>query len=384
MAEKINSVPYSPSEAMRLAIAEAKKGHGWVSPNPVVGCVILDGQGRLLSTGYHKKIGGPHAEVEALQSISEPARLKGAHLFVTLEPCAHFGRTPPCAEALAKLPLKEVTYGLLDPNPKVSGRGAERIRAAGIKCSSWSEFSREHSREIEAELNELCEAFLYNQRQQKTFVALKVATSLDGYLGLKSGESKWITGEPARQMGQELRAQYDAVLIGKNTFLEDDPSLNIRLPGFEKHQNKVVLIDPKGEGISKLVQSNLAKNRDLNKIFLATQVGDAIEGGPQIVKLKADSAGKIDLAQLLELLWQNEIKSVFVEGGAGTFSGFLEKKLFQRLHLFMAPNLIGGAHGRAWTESFGSERLAERLEFGEAKPLQVGRDLYLSLKPTKD
>ena len=373
MAEKI----ISPSEAMSLAISEAKKGHGWVSPNPVVGCVILDSAGHLLSQGYHKKVGGPHAEIEALRAIQDQTQLNGAQVFVTLEPCSHHGRTPPCADALSRLPLKEVTFGLLDPNPKVSGRGAAMLRAVGIKCTEWPAGA------IKDELNELAEIFLYNQREQKTFVSLKIATSLDGRMGLKGGESKWITGEEAREFSHLLRAQYDVVIIGKRTFLEDDPSLNVRLEGFEAHQNAVVIVDPRGECISKIANSNLAKVRPLNKIFIATLDGPSTAEGVQLLRVQKNATGKMDIEHLLSLLWQNELKSVFVEGGAHTFAGFLESRLIQRLHLFLAPNLIGGAFGISWTEHFGKEKLSDRLEFEKLSPVHLGRDLYLSLNLSK-
>ncbi len=385
MAEKITAASLSPSTAMKLAISEAKKGHGWVSPNPVVGCVILDHQGILLSTGYHKKLGGPHAEVEALQKIKDPHKLKGAHVFVTLEPCSHFGRTPPCAEALARLPLKEVTYGLLDPNPKVSGRGAEILRKAGITCTGWSEILRENTKEIETELNELAEIFLYNQRQQKCFVSLKVASSLDGKIGMRSGESKWITGELARQQSHVLRAQYDAVVIGKNTFLKDDPSLNVRLPGYEKHINSVVILDPKGESLAKIESSKLARVRPLEKIFIATlndqNISGTKDGGPRVLRIRKTSGEKLDMPDLLAQLWTNEIKSLFVEGGAHSFAGLLAAREFQRLHLFMAPILLGGAHGASWTQYFGGEKMSDLLAFDGTEPTQFGRDFYFSLKP---
>ena len=369
MAEKI----ISSNQAMRLAIAEAKKGHGWVSPNPVVGCVILSRDGYLVSVGYHKKLGGPHAEVEALRAVKDPALLEGAHVFVTLEPCSHYGRTPPCAEALSKLPLSEVTFGLLDPNPKVSGRGAERVRSAGIKCTQFT-----GDKEIERELQDLAEIFLYNQRQQKTFVSLKVATSLDGRMTMKSGESKWITGEVARSFSHHLRAQYDAVLIGKRTFLEDDPSLNIRLPGFEGYQNTVVIIDPRGECSPRLKSSKLAETRPLEKIWIATY--EDVPAGPHVLHVRKNASGKMDLSHLLELLWQKDVKSVFVEGGAHTFAAFLEKQLVQRLHLFMAPTLIGGSHGVSWTEHFGSDQFSERRMTSDLTPVHLGRDLYFALK----
>lgn len=370
MAEKI----ISNDEAMRRAIALAKKGHGFVSPNPVVGCVILSREGSLIGEGFHKKVGGPHAEVEALKKVKDQELLNGARVFITLEPCSHYGRTPPCAEALSQLPLSEVIFGLLDPNPKVSGKGAAMLRAAGITCSQFS-----GSKEIENELEELAEIFLYNQRQQKTFVSLKVATSLDGRLGMKSGESKWITGEAAREFSHTLRAQYDAVLIGKRTFLEDDPSLNIRLKDFENHQNAVVIIDPRGECLPRLASSNLAKVRDFARIFVASY--EDVSATPNVLHVRRNEKGNMDLEHLLELLWQKDIKSLFVEGGAQTFAGFLEKRLVRRLHSFLAPCLIGGLHGASWTEHFGSHNFSERIEMAATQSKQIGKDFYLSMKP---
>ena len=368
----------SPAQAMSLAIEEAQKGFGFVAPNPVVGCVILDALGHFLASGYHKKIGGPHAEVEALSAVTDQARLKDAQVFVTLEPCSHFGRTPPCAEMLAKLPLKRVVFGILDPNPKVSGQGAERLCAAGIECLAWASFAPEDQTTLQA-LEELAEIFLYNQRQQKTFVALKVATSLDGRMALRSGESKWISGVESRHYSHFLRSQYDAVLIGKNTFLMDDPSLNVRLKGFEAQQNAVVLIDPRGHSLAKLAGSQLAAHRPLHKIWIAT-CSEIESSEVQILKLRKKADGQMDLTHLLELLWQNDIRSIFVEGGAHTFAGFLSERLVQRMHLFIAPYLIGGAFGISWTEYFGAEKMSDRLALSALEAKKLGRDLYFSFQ----
>ena len=225
-------------QAMQLAISEALKGAPFVSPNPKVGCVILDSQGELLSTGYHKKFGEAHAEIEALKNLN-PDQLKGAHLIVTLEPCAHEGKTPSCAKTLAKLPIKKVTFGLVDPNPLVAGQGAKILKEAGIEVEEYQGI-------LKADLEEVCEEFLWNFRQKKVFVAVKIAQSLDGKIALLNGESKWITGPDSRQKVHELRAQYDAVLVGKNTILIDNPSLDIRHPKIQK-ENKVVVLDRSGE-----------------------------------------------------------------------------------------------------------------------------------------
>jgi diaminohydroxyphosphoribosylaminopyrimidine deaminase/5-amino-6-(5-phosphoribosylamino)uracil reductase len=376
MAEKI----ISATEAMALAIAEAKKGFGFVSPNPVVGCVILDSKRQLLACGYHHKIGGPHAEVEALNSIQDLSKLIGAEVYVTLEPCSHFGRTPPCAHALAKFKLKKLVYGLRDPNPKVSGQGAAHLNAAGIECQSWAEHSPQEI-EILKDLEELAEIFLFNQRQQKVFVALKAATSLDGRMAMRSGESQWITGPESREHAHFLRAQYDAVLIGKRTFLADDPSLNIRLKGFENQSNFVVILDPDGETITQIKSSKLAAVRPLNKIIFATSA-NILSDEFKILKVRKNSEGDLDLKHLLEQLWQVEIKSIFVEGGAKTYAGFIKESLVNRVHLFVAPHIIGGQHGLSWTEYLGGEKMSERFLLSKLKPQKLGEDLYFSFQFT--
>ena len=363
---------------MALAISEARKGFGFVSPNPPVGCVILDSQNHLLAVGYHHQVGQAHAEIDALNQIQDHELLRGAQVFVTLEPCSHFGRTPPCAEALAKLPIAKVIFGLLDPNPKVSGRGAAQIRERGIECVVWSEFAPSEE-EIQSDLEDLAEIFLFNQRHAKVFVALKVATSLDGQMALATGESKWITGEEARTHAQFLRAQYDAILIGARTFELDNPQLNVRLKAFEKHQNAVVIIDPDGKSFSKIINSNLAKHRPHKKIFLATCV-KLSSNDINILKVEKLANGQLNLLQLLELLWQNNIKSVFVEGGAHTYGSFLEAKLINRLYVFMAPVLIGRKFGVGWTDAFGVQNLADKLELSKLSPQKMGQDLFFNLK----
>ena len=230
-------------EAMLLAIAEGSKGAGWVSPNPQVGCVILSSSGRLLSTGFHRKYGGPHAEVWALKALEKASDLEGAIVVVTLEPCAHEGKTPSCAKALAKLPISKVVYGLVDPNPLVAGQGLDIIRNAGIKVECITEFFPE----LTAPLEQLCEHFLMNQNQKRPFVSLKVATSLDGIMAMKGGESQWISGPESRARVQFLRATHDAVLVGSGTILVDNPRLNSRDSNYEgKDPNKVIILDRRG------------------------------------------------------------------------------------------------------------------------------------------
>ena len=259
--------PLTPQQAMQLAIQEAKKGAGFVSPNPLVGCVILDSKNRYLASSYHKFFGQAHAEMNALEKVINRDQLKGAHLFVTLEPCAHQGKTGSCARALVDLPLGSVTYGLLDPNPLVAGKGIEILEAGGVKTQPADNCYQE--------LEELIEIYLYNRREKKSFVSLKVATSLDGQMALSSGESQWITGDSSRNFAHHLRGQYDSILVGLKTFQKDNPRLNIRLPKFSEKKLKVLILDPRGECLPTLKNSRVYQSHDPQDIIVV--VGPDIE-----------------------------------------------------------------------------------------------------------
>lgn len=333
-------------QAMQLAITEALKGAPFVSPNPKVGCVILNIHGELLSKGYHTKFGEPHAEVEALKGLTRE-QLTGAHVIVTLEPCAHEGKTSSCAKNLARLPIKKVTFGIIDPNPLVSGQGAQILRAAGIEVE-------EYQGVLKSEIEEICEEFLWNFRHKKIFVALKVAQSLDGKIALANGESKWITGFDSRQKVHELRAQYDAVLVGKNTVLIDNPSLNVRHSKIQK-QNKVVVLDRSGEILKKAQNLKIFQMHKSENLFVMQSY---------------------DLETVLNELWQKNIRSLMVEGGAQIYSSFLTQGLAQRLHLFTAPVLLG--QGINWTENFDLSDMEKKLELKSVKTQLLGNDQYLT------
>lgn len=351
----------SEEQAMRLAIQEAYKGAPFVSPNPLVGCVILDENGRFLSSGYHHKYGEPHAEVDAYRKLTD-TELKNAQVFVTLEPCAHEGKTPSCAKALAKMSLKRVVYGLQDPNPLVAGQGADIVRAAEIKCS-------EYQGPLKADLEDVAEVFLKNFRQKKTFVAAKVAQSLDGQIALASGESKWITSEASREFVHELRSRYDAVLVGRNTIETDNPSLNIRHPHIKK-ENYLIILDPQGKILAKAGSYKFSEMRAKDKIIFAVQT-EAASTDYQVVKFK-------DLPDLLNQLWDLKIKSIFIEGGARTYSSFLQNKLIDRLHAFIAPVLIGQKNGLSWSNDFAISTLSEKIVLTNVKHKTFGHDLYLT------
>lgn len=358
----------SVREAMLLAITEAKKGTPFVSPNPAVGCVILDRSGKFLSAGYHRQWGGPHAEVEALRLV-KPEDLTGAHVIVTLEPCAHEGKTPSCAKALAKLPIKKVTYGLMDPNPLVAGQGGGIMRAAGIEVEEFSE--------LQDELKEVCENFLINFEKNRISVALKVATSLDGQMALNSGESQWITGHQSREQAHYLRACYDAVLVGAGTVKKDDPALNVRLSQLQKI-NKVCVLDLRGELLQnyrswKLSQVHRSENVYWcvdNKVEVPVTVDH-----PRILKIKTHM-NEFDLRDLLDQLWKAGIRSILVEGGSQTLGSFLKASLADRLYLFMAPHLLG--RGLSWTQNFHIPSMDHRKSLKEVRVHKVGEDLLIT------
>lgn len=362
----------SERSAMALAVKEAEKGWGFVSPNPPVGCAILDKSHCLLSTGFYERYGHIHAEISALNKIKDKKKLEGAHFFVTLEPCAHFGQNPPCAGQLLKYPIASLTYGREDPNPKTKGRGLKQLKAKGISIKK-SPFFKEA-------IHRLYEAFALNMEKNRAFFALKSASSLDGVCALSHGESQWITGKRARDFASGLRACFDAVLIGIHTFLEDNPRLNCRKKGFEKKANKVCLLDPSGRSLKLISQSNLAKARPIKNIFVVTSPSVKKEKWPfQTFSAPFDPRkGQFNLKELSRALYKKGLGSVLVEGGAKTFSGFLEQKAAQRLYHFISPSLLGGGAGKYWTESLSLPFLKSRRNLRQKESLFLGEDLLIT------
>lgn len=339
----------TPKEAMLMAIEEGKKGAGFVSPNPLVGCVILDKHSELIGAGHHARLGGDHAEIAALKAVKNHEGLNGAHVFVTLEPCAHEGRTPSCAKALAKLPIAAVTYGLEDPNPQVAGQGAAILRAAGKSVILFAE--------LQDELEELAEIFLLNMREKRAFAALKVASSLDGKIARADSTSKWITGEESRAHVQFLRGCYDAILIGSGTFLKDDPRLNARHEKFAAKKQKVVLLDPEGASFGRLPGSALMSVRAPEDLLIVSSKTPPASLGVRHLHPVMKGA-QFSLEDCLRRLQAEGIYSIFVEGGGATFTSFVQQAVMDRLYLFVAPKLIGD--GLSWYA--GPETSAPRFE----------------------
>ena len=333
----MKKIKLNSEQAMELALQEAQKSIGFVSPNPPAGAVILDSDGYLLSKGYHKAYGEDHAEVMALKNCSSP--LKDAVLYVTLEPCAHQGLTPSCAENLSTLSFHKIYVGVIDPNPKVCGRGIEKLKQASIQVQMYEGVLKE-------KLYELIEVFSHNMKYQKPFVALKIASSLDGRIS--DPQNRWITSEKSREYVSFVRGYYDAVCVGSQTLLQDNPRLNARHLLFENKENYVVILDPSGECFDFLKDSLVTRIRDISKVIIVTSFSHYKNYSGPVIQMPLNSQGLFDLEDLLKELFKKGIRSLLVEGGAQTFSSFIS--MTQRFYLFLAPTLIG-SKGLSWDQS---------------------------------
>ena len=298
---------------MSIALKIAAKGIRGVKGNPMVGCVISR-DGKILAQDYHQHYGGNHAEINALEQINHQAQ--DATVYVSLEPCSHQGKTPPCANALINSGAKRVVIAMLDPNPLVSGNGVKLLEAAGIEVEVGL---------LESQARELNRGFIKRMVDKRPFVTCKVAMSLDGKTSMSSGESKWITSEAARADVQRLRANNQAILTGSGTILADNPSMTVRLEDTQATPLRVV-IDSKGQ----LNNSELNIFSDAAPTLLLT---------PENAKL--DARGKIDLASVLQSLAAKEINSVLLEAGPGLIGAMLEQNLIDEFIIYTAPMLMG-------------------------------------------
>jgi diaminohydroxyphosphoribosylaminopyrimidine deaminase/5-amino-6-(5-phosphoribosylamino)uracil reductase len=316
---------------MRHALALAERAVGTTAPNPAVGCVIV-AEGRIVGRGWTQKGGRPHAEVVALAEAGEAAR--GATAYVTLEPCAHHGQTPPCASALVQAGVARVVAAIEDPDPRVAGKGFAMLRAAGIDVATGI---------LEKDAAELNAGFFLRVKEGRPLVTLKIAQSLDGKTATVSGQSKWITGPEARRFGHLLRAKNDAILIGIETALADDPELTCRLPGLEERSPIRVVLDTRlrlNEG-SKLVRT--AKQTPTLVFTVANGGGTLVASGVEIVKVARDARGRPDIGAVLAELARRGVTRLLVEGGASVHAAFLDRDLADRLDVFRAPIVLGGS-----------------------------------------
>ncbi|MFQ5895043.1 MAG: bifunctional diaminohydroxyphosphoribosylaminopyrimidine deaminase/5-amino-6-(5-phosphoribosylamino)uracil reductase RibD [Nitrospinota bacterium] len=355
-------------EALRLAAL----ARGRTSPNPMVGAVLVRG-GEVVGRGYHARAGEPHAEVLALREAGERAR--GATLYVNLEPCSHFGRTPPCAPQLVAAGVAEVAYGMVDPNPRVAGRGLACLREGGVRVRGPI---------LEEESRKLNEFFVKYATTGLPFVLLKAAISLDGKIATRSGDSRWVTGEEARALVHELRDQVDAVLVGVGTVLADDPLLAARPPGREPRTPLRVVLDshlrtpasarvltPSGGPATLFVASPAApeaRERELRA------------RGAEVWRLP-ERGGRPQLEALLRRLGEREVASILVEGGSETHASFWERGLVDKALFFIAPKVVGGREAPGAVGGVGISTMAEAHRLERLSVRWVGEDLVVEGYP---
>ena len=360
-------------EYMLRAIQLAKKGEGWTNPNPMVGAVIVK-DGKIIGEGYHKKYGELHAERNAIASLTESA--EGAVIYVTLEPCCHHGKTPPCTEAIIEQKIRKVVIGSRDPNPKVAGKGVQMLREAGVTVVE--DFMRE-------ECDQLNPVFFHYITTKTPYVVMKYAMTLDGKIATKTGASKWITGESARKEVQHMRHQYMGIMAGIGTVLADDPMLNVRIPGLK---SPVRIICDSGLRIpmdSKIVKT--AKEYRTIVAYAGEHSGEGCKetekkaeqlhaAGVKTVSVP-DADGRVDLRKLMEYLGKQGIDSVLLEGGGTLNDAALSAGIVNEICAFIAPKIFGGAGAKTPVSGIGVAHPAEAVMLTLRQVETIGDDLML-------
>lgn len=357
---------------MRAALGLASRGLGQVAPNPAVGCIIVK-DGRVVGRGHTQPGGRPHAETQALDEAG--TRAHGATAYVTLEPCSHHGRTPPCADALIASGIARVVVALTDPDPRVSGEGVARLRAAGIEVSESV---------CEAEARELNEGFLRKVTDGRPMVTLKLATSLDGMIGAFGGDSQWITGEEARRFGHILRARHDAVLTGIGTVMADDPVLNCRVEGLTHLSPIRIVVD---SSLRTPMDSQLVRTAKNIPLWLVTTAQAARSHGDRYQKAGAEvlavsgADGGVDVHAALRLLADRGITRVLAESGRAVAGSLLRGDLVDRIAWFRAPAVIGG-DGLTAVESLGIVQVNTMPRFVPTGEQRLGQDVLETYRRT--
>ncbi|MEE3381209.1 MAG: bifunctional diaminohydroxyphosphoribosylaminopyrimidine deaminase/5-amino-6-(5-phosphoribosylamino)uracil reductase RibD [Succiniclasticum sp.] len=354
---------------MKRALELARKAEGETSPNPMVGCVILDAEGRVAGEGWHHKAGQPHAEIMAMEDMKR-RKMKGCTAYVSLEPCSHYGRTGPCCDALIRAGFKRVVAAMVDPNPKVAGQGLQRLRDAGIEVRVGV---------CEEEARRLNEKFLLWVTEGRPFVSLKFAETLDGKLATRTRDSHYVTGDEAHRFSHWLRKTHDAILVGIGTVLDDDPALTTRLV---KGKNPVrVVLDSKAR-----IPLTAQVLQDGGRTILAVGPGapaDKLEvigqlPSVEIVTLPCTEAGRVDLTALLAELNARDITSVLVEGGSEVLGSFLDARLADRVYAFIAPKLAGGARALPAVGGKGAALMEDCALLDETECKALGSDWLLT------
>lgn len=351
---------------MQMALELAEKGRGAVAPNPMVGAVIVK-DGRIIGSGYHEKIGEGHAEVNAFRSANED--VAGATIYVTLEPCSHYGKTPPCSDKIIEKKIGRVVIAALDPNPLVSGRGVKKLQAAGIEVVTGV-LAEESSR-----LNEIFMKYIV---KKEPFVVMKAAMSLDGKIATRTGESQWITGPAARERVHQLRSALSGIMVGVQTVIMDNPQLTSRIPG---GKNPVRIIVDSTLRIP--MEAKVLQNQDTSTTIIATtdradrnKAALLEEAGIEILTVPVKD-GRTDLKALMGALGERGIDSILLEGGATLNFSALQAGIVDKLQVYIAPKLIGGETAKTPVGGEGIEKLSQAFSVIELKASTVGEDILL-------
>ncbi len=361
---------------MRLALDLAARGRGRTNPNPMVGAVVVK-EKRIIGTGYHQAPGEPHAELIALREAGIDA--KGATLYVNLEPCCHYGRTPPCVEALVEAGIERVVVAMVDPNPQVNGKGIEQLRKDGIEVKVGV---------LEDEARRLNEVFTKFITTGEPFVTVKTAMSFDGKIATRTGDSRWISGESSRHQVHLLRSQVDGIVVGINTILQDDPLLTTRLAGEPDARNAArIILDTRGRLPLKANVVDLAPR--ITTIAAITDEAsphhrESLEKrGVEIWELP-QKQDRVSLKALLKRAGERGFSSLMVEGGGMLNYSFLEENLIDKLYLFLAPVIIGGRDAPTPFSGKGVETLRDAWRISKLEVKQFGEDLLLVGYPKRE
>ena len=352
---------------MKRAIELAKKGEGWTNPNPMVGAVIVK-DGRIIGEGYHVRCGELHAERNAIASLTESA--EGATLYVTLEPCCHYGKTPPCTEAILEQKIKKVVIGSRDPNPKVAGKGAKILRDAGVAVVE--DFMKD-------KCDELNPIFFHYITTKTPYVVMKYAMTLDGKIATKTGASKWITQEAARREVQYMRHRYMGIMVGIGTVLADDPMLNVRVEGLKSPVR--IICDSK---LRIPLDSQIVKSAEKYRTIVAYADQKNTEEKIKILHTMGvetiycpDEKNQIDLKKLMTDLGSKGIDSILLEGGGTLNDSALRAGIVKEVQAFVAPKLFGGVAGKTPVEGIGVEFPSEAVELKYTDICQIGEDIRI-------
>ena len=353
---------------MLQAIQLAKQGEGWTNPNPMVGAVIVK-NGRIIGKGYHKKCGELHAERNAIASLTESA--EGATIYVTLEPCCHYGKTPPCTEAIIEQKIKRVVIGSRDQNPKVSGKGIKMLQEAGIEVIE--DFMRE-------ECDRLNPVFFHYITTKTPYVVMKYAMTLDGKIATKTGASKWITGEAARAEVQHMRHRYMGIMAGIGTVLADDPMLNVRVEGWKSPIR--ILCD---SGLRIPLDGQIVKSAGKYRTIVAYADSENTEAkrkrlhemGVETICCP-DENNQVDLKKLMKYLGEEGIDSILLEGGGTLNDSALRAGIVQEVQAFIAPKLFGGMNSKTPVEGIGVRFPSEAVKLKCTDICQIGEDIRIT------